>query len=34
MFFFVKGEFYFENDTLIEGGKKGDMNNSTSYTEV
>lgn len=29
-----KGEFSFQNDELIEGGKKGEMNNGTSYREV
>ena len=30
----IKGEFYFENDELLEGGQKGIMSNDTTYTEV
>jgi hypothetical protein len=30
----LKGELYFENDELLEGGEKGIMSNDTSYTEV
>ncbi len=33
-YIFVKGEYYFENDILVEGGQKGVMSNETSYTEV
>jgi hypothetical protein len=29
-----KGEYYFENDILIEGGQKGTLSNETSYTEI
>nr|XP_021333193.1 uncharacterized protein LOC494057 isoform X2 [Danio rerio] len=29
-----KGEFSFENDTLVEGGRLGEMNNGTQYREV
>ncbi|XP_056005395.1 uncharacterized protein LOC130050192 [Ostrea edulis] len=30
----TKGEFCFENDTLIEGGRKSHMNNGKGYREV
>jgi len=30
----TKGEFYFENDQLLDGGQKGIMSNETSYTEI
>lgn len=30
----IKGEFYFQNDVLLEGGQKGVMSNDTTYTEV
>ncbi len=33
-FWIWKGEYYFENDTLIEGGEKGGLTNDTSYSEV
>ena len=30
----VKGEHYFENDTLLEGGVKDGLSNNTDYSEV